>query len=75
MVKNMSNNQLEKELASIFFEESNEMLATAEAALLAGERSGDVSRTVNTVFRAVHSIKGGAQSLGLEPLAELTHRG
>lgn len=71
----MMANSLEQELLETFFAESDAMLYSAEAALLAGEQGGDFLPAVHTVFRAVHSIKGGAQSLNFECLAEVAHRG
>jgi two-component system, chemotaxis family, sensor kinase CheA len=56
-----------------FFQECEELLADLEGGLLAmQEGSGDLE-TVNAVFRAVHSIKGGAGAFGLEPLVRFAH--
>ncbi len=56
-----------------FFQECEELLADLEGGLLAmQEGSGDIE-TVNAVFRAVHSIKGGAGAFGLEPLVRFAH--
>ncbi|MBM7865844.1 hypothetical protein GTO89_03420 [Heliobacterium gestii] len=59
---------------ALFFDESLEMLAAASAALLAAEESGEPSQAVPEVFRAFHSIKGGAQSLDFDDLARFAHR-
>ena len=56
-----------------FFQECDDGLAELEAGLLrmdAGETDGE---TVNAVFRAVHSIKGGAGAFGLESLVRFAH--
>jgi len=56
-----------------FFQECQELLADLELGLLAletGERDPEV---VNAVFRAVHSIKGGAGAFGLEQLVAFAH--
>lgn len=56
-----------------FFQECDEQLAELEAGLLSiegGEQGPDV---VNAVFRAVHSIKGGAGAFGLEALVRFSH--
>ncbi|TKD51584.1 chemotaxis protein CheA [Sphingomonas baiyangensis] len=61
------------DIQSIFFQECEEGLASAETALLAikaGEHDGE---TINTIFRAVHSIKGGAGAFGFHPLQSFTH--
>ena len=56
-----------------FFQECEELLADLEGGLLAMQEGvGDIE-TVNAVFRAVHSIKGGAATFGFSDLAELTH--
>ncbi|QCU72556.1 chemotaxis protein CheA [Luteimonas yindakuii] len=56
-----------------YFEESREGLDAMEAGLLAldaGERGAEL---INSVFRAAHSIKGGAATFGFTATAELTH--
>jgi two-component system chemotaxis sensor kinase CheA len=63
------------ELLQGFIEESLEHLADIENDLLAIEESGadiDVER-VNKVFRAAHSIKGGAGFMGLTVVQDLAH--
>lgn len=56
-----------------FFEESFEGLQEMEAGLLKLD-SGDADpETLHTIFRAAHSIKGGAGTFGLQALAEFTH--
>ncbi len=60
----------------IFVEESEEHLADIESDLLAIEKGGseiDDDR-VNKVFRAVHTIKGGAGFLGYESIKTLAHK-
>ena len=62
-----------EEIQQIFFVECEESLAAAEgglAALRAGDREGE---TVNAVFRAIHSIKGGAGAFGFAALQAYTH--
>lgn len=58
-----------------FIEESKEHLDGIEADLLAIEEAGANIDTdiVNKVFRAVHSLKGGAGFLGLDKVKELAH--
>jgi two-component system chemotaxis sensor kinase CheA len=56
-----------------FFQECEELLADLEGGLLAMEEGAGDSETVNAVFRAVHSIKGGAGAFGLEPLVRFAH--
>ena len=43
-----------------FFQECEELLADLETGLLALQTGDEDGDTVNAIFRAVHSIKGGA---------------
>ncbi len=56
-----------------FFQECEEQLAELETGLLAIESEEHDPDTINAVFRAVHSIKGGAGAFGLEELVRFAH--
>ncbi|SKA22088.1 chemotaxis protein CheW [Novilysobacter spongiicola] len=56
-----------------FFEESREGLQAMEAGLLRLESGETDSETINVVFRAAHSIKGGAATFGFRAVSDLTH--
>ncbi|HYC73377.1 chemotaxis protein CheA [Brevundimonas sp.] len=56
-----------------FFQECDELLADLEAGLLAIEAGDADDETVNAVFRAVHSVKGGAGAFGLDDLVRFAH--
>ncbi|MDR7192532.1 two-component system chemotaxis sensor kinase CheA [Luteimonas terrae] len=56
-----------------FFEESREGLEAMEAGLLQLEQGNRDSDLINSIFRAAHSIKGGAATFGFESVAGLTH--
>ncbi len=57
----------------VFFDESFEGLETMEELLLSLSE-GDVDHdSVNTIFRAAHSIKGGSATFGFSVVAEFTH--
>ncbi|MDV3514347.1 MULTISPECIES: chemotaxis protein CheA [unclassified Stenotrophomonas] len=56
-----------------FFEESREGLDAMEAGLLALESGQQDPEIINSVFRAAHSIKGGAGTFGFDAIAGLTH--
>ena len=56
-----------------FFEESREGLDAMEAGLLALESGQQDPEIINSVFRAAHSIKGGAGTFGFDAIAALTH--
>lgn len=57
----------------IFFEESFEGLDVMESELLEMDLADVSDETVNTIFRAAHSIKGGAGTFGFMPISEFTH--
>jgi two-component system chemotaxis sensor kinase CheA len=62
------------EIQAIFFEECTEGLLAAEQGL-AAMQGGDTSpKTIASVFRAVHSIKGGAGAFGHAALTAFAHR-
>jgi two-component system chemotaxis sensor kinase CheA len=60
-------------IKATFFQECDELLADLESGLLELEGGGGDMETVNAVFRAVHSVKGGAGAFGLEPLVRFAH--
>ncbi len=61
------------ELRVTFFQECEELLEALESGLMEiSEGDGD-DDVVNSVFRAVHSIKGGAGAFGLEDLVHFAH--
>ena len=72
----MSNFDLEDDLVLEYLAESREHLATIETDLLAIEQAGAAidEQLVNRVFRAAHSIKGGAGFFDLLKIQELAHR-
>lgn len=56
-----------------FLEESSDNLAAMESHLLALETSTNQQEELHAIFRAAHSIKGNAASLGFSEIAEFTH--
>lgn len=62
-----------EEIQGIFFLECEESLVAAEQGLAACKAGTQDSDTVNAIFRAVHSIKGGAGAFGFEALQAFTH--
>ena len=56
-----------------FFQECEEQLAELETGLLAIENGDHDLELVNAVFRAVHSIKGGAGAFSLDDLVHFAH--
>jgi len=63
------------EIFKLFIEESLDLLNGIEEDLLLIEKQCEKadSDLINNVFRAVHTIKGGAGFFGLEKLKDLTH--
>lgn len=62
-----------EEIQDIFFQECDEGLGHAETGLLALQSGSGDDETINTIFRAVHSIKGGAGAFGFSALQNFTH--
>ncbi|RJF98695.1 chemotaxis protein CheA [Noviherbaspirillum saxi] len=57
----------------VFFDETEELLAEMEKLLLAIDVASPDKEDLNAIFRAAHSIKGGAGTFGLNDLIEVTH--
>jgi len=57
----------------VFFQECDELMGDLETGLLAIQAGDTDVETVNAVFRAVHSVKGGAGAFGLEALVRFAH--
>jgi two-component system chemotaxis sensor kinase CheA len=57
----------------VFFEEASEHLASMESLLLALDVSDPGMDDLNAIFRAAHSIKGGAGTFGFTDMTEVTH--
>ncbi|HVV87899.1 MAG TPA: Hpt domain-containing protein, partial [Kofleriaceae bacterium] len=57
----------------VFLEECGEHLLTLEGSLLELERRPDDADLLGRLFRAAHSIKGGAGMFGFGSVARLTH--
>ena len=62
-----------EELREIFLDECNENIELLENGLMRMGDGDDSPDTLNEVFRAAHSIKGGGSTFGFLPMAELTH--
>ncbi|MFZ4478436.1 MAG: chemotaxis protein CheA [Rhodoferax sp.] len=62
-----------KQFYQTFFEEADELLAEMELLLLGLDLQAPDSEHLNAIFRAAHSIKGGAATFGFVALTETTH--
>ncbi|MBY0344737.1 MAG: chemotaxis protein CheA [Sphingomonadales bacterium] len=63
----------EDDIQQIFFVECEEALEATETGLAACRDGTHDGETINAIFRAVHSIKGGAGAFGHTALAAYTH--
>lgn len=61
------------EIHEVFLEECAENLDVLEAGLLDLKSGVTDLDLLNNIFRAAHSIKGGAATFGFKPISEFTH--
>jgi chemotaxis protein histidine kinase CheA len=64
----------QQRILGYFIEEAKDHLNTIEQGLLRLQATIEDAETVNEVFRAAHSIKGGAAMLGIESVQQTAHR-
>ena len=64
----------QQRILGYFLEEAREHLNTIEQGLLNLQSTLEDSEMINEVFRAAHSIKGGAAMLGLSSIQQTSHR-
>lgn len=62
-----------RQFHAVFFEEADEHLAAMESLLVDIDITDPGEDVLNAVFRAAHSIKGGAGMFGFGDVSELTH--
>ena len=65
---------LDPSIMTDFIMECKEHLESVEGNLITLENNPGDLEILNAIFRAVHSVKGGASFLGLKKLTHLTHR-
>ena len=58
----------------IFIDETNEHLQSLNEQLLIIEKEPDNTDTINEIFRAAHSLKGMAGTMGYKRMQKLTHQ-
>lgn len=61
------------QFSQVFFEESLEGLESMESELLKLDVNEPEDESINTIFRAAHSIKGGSATFGFTQVANYTH--
>ncbi len=64
----------QQRIMGYFIEEAKDHLNTIEQGLLNLQSTIDDPEMVNEVFRAAHSVKGGAAMLGLSSIQQTSHR-
>ncbi len=64
----------QQRIMGYFIEEAKDHLNTIEQGLLNLQSSIEDSEKANEIFRAAHSVKGGAAMLGLESIQKTAHR-
>lgn len=61
------------EFKATFFLECKELLEDMESGLMAMDAGEPATDHIDAIFRAVHSVKGGAGAFGFEELVEFAH--
>ncbi|MGL4369173.1 MAG: Hpt domain-containing protein [Spirochaetota bacterium] len=59
--------------SDLFIEEAMDLLRDIESPLMELEAHPERTELIDTVFRAMHTIKGSAGMIGLEEVARFTH--
>lgn len=70
-----ANTDLELALLACFVEEAREHMQTFSDGLLRLEEGTGCAEVINGIFRAVHTIKGCARTLGCTDIGKLSHAG
>ncbi|MEN9204959.1 MAG: response regulator [Thermostichales cyanobacterium DRC_bins_46] len=68
------NQEAQQKIVSYFIEEAREHLNTIENSLLSLQSNIHDPELINELFRAAHSIKGGAAMLGFTSIQRVSHR-
>ncbi|MBE9139474.1 Hpt domain-containing protein, partial [Nodosilinea sp. LEGE 07088] len=68
-----TNPHIRDQAYQFFLEEAPELLQTIETGLLTLGQQRDTAE-IHQIMRAAHSLKGGAASVGLEPIKAIAHR-
>jgi two-component system chemotaxis sensor kinase CheA len=63
----------DSELRDDFLAEAGELVQRLGEQLVELERAPDDAELLNAVFRAFHTVKGGAGFLALEPMVQMCH--
>lgn len=69
----MANKVSEDNFRNVYFSESRELLDSMETSLLSLERDSTDQDSINSVFRAAHTIKGNSGMFGYKRIGDFTH--
>jgi len=58
---------------ALFIKEAMEQIASTESGLLLLESSNGTAKTIDTIFRGFHSIKGMSASMGYDDIMKMSH--
>ncbi len=61
------------EMAGVFLDEVEEQLHTIDKEILKLEQNGASDGTIQSLFRAAHTLKGSSATMGFEEMKQLTH--
>ena len=69
----MADKNSEKNFKNVYFTESRELLDSMEMSLLALEKESTDEDSINSIFRAAHTIKGNSGMFGFGKVGDFTH--
>ncbi|WP_243767809.1 chemotaxis protein CheA [Paenibacillus agricola] len=61
------------ELTGVFLDEVEDQLPTMDQEILKLEQAGESEETIQSLFRAAHTLKGSSAAMGFEEMKQLTH--
>ncbi|REE84402.1 two-component system chemotaxis sensor kinase CheA [Paenibacillus taihuensis] len=59
---------------SVFLDELEEQLQVLDESILELENGGNSPETIQTIFRAAHTLKGSSAAMGFQSMKEVTHK-
>ncbi len=65
---------MDEEYLKMFFDEAEEYIQSLNEDILTLEQEPDNKEVINSIFRAAHSLKGMAATMGFDSLTNLTHK-
>lgn len=69
----MASTEKDRIFRNTYFTESRELLDSMESSLLAIEKDSSDEESINSLFRAAHTIKGNSGMFGFGKIGEFTH--